>query len=145
VTYLLIGVLLAVAALAIVTVQLQRRVYEQLIATVEAERDKAVTDAKVYQRLLFPVLNRVEAGLGDANETQQKRFSGEGQIGSASASSNPAPQNHALGRRNVPFRKLFNEIRRAGNSSQQKTDALASALAKQKVPTLTQEKSHVAS
>ena len=145
-TYLLCGLLLGVIAAGWFGFERQRQVYEQLVATVEAERDKVAMEAKVYQRLLFPVLNRAEAGLGEANDTTQKRFSGEGQIGSASASSNPAQKNsvkRTVRRRNVPFRMLFNELRRAANTSQQKTDALATALSQQKVPT--QEKTHVAS
>jgi len=143
---LLIGILLGVLAVGWVAIERQREVYEQLVASVEAERDKAVNESKVYQRLLFPVLNRVEAGLKDANDPTPNKSLGEGLIGAASASSSPAAQlKRPVRRRRMPFRFLFNEIRRASNTPQQKVDALANALLKQKVPTsAAQEKTHVA-
>jgi hypothetical protein len=107
-------------------------IHIQMIATLEEERDAARDEAKIFRNLLFPAVARAE----------------NGELASAKAppSQQSIPDTRPRLRRQGSWKNFFNEVRKLSNTPQQKTDALASALEKQKVPvSTTQEKTHVAS
>jgi hypothetical protein len=146
VTFLLAGLLIGVLLAGWFGFERYRQVYEQLIAAITAERDKALHEAKVYRGLLLPALSRVEAAAASEGAPgQQRDLGGSRAVPNASSQAAAKPASSRMRRLRVGSREFFNEMRRARNTPQIKTDALADAIehvnAQQKVPT--QEKPHV--
>lgn len=126
-SWLLAGLLVGVLVAGWFGYERQREVYEQLVRTLENDRDAARSEAKVFRGLLFPVLNRVDAPAALLEQPDER-----------------SPAKRQV-RSHIPFRLRFDQIRKVMNTRQQSTDALAAALAKQKPLNPVLEKKHVAS
>lgn len=118
----------------------QREVYEQLVRTLENDRDAARQESKVFRGLLFPVINRAEAASEGAAAFSPGASSTPGRRAPKAAPLEvAAPKTvEEIWRLRVPYREKFKLLRQLSNSKQQRTDALASALKQQ-------EKTHVVS
>jgi hypothetical protein len=119
--------LLVFALVAIVEFSLlprQAALYEEIIRRVEEERDFARNESRVYRGLLMPALKRTEAASGDRENTIPQSHPVE----KAPASTPSRSPQTASRLRRLPFRQQFNLARKAMNTPQQRTDALAEAL-----------------
>lgn len=134
-TFLPYVLLALLAVLAWYGYQRQAETYEQLVSILERSRDEARHEAQVFRRLVLPVYDKAENSSSSAVSPPQS-LGGVPVATSASPAQTP-PSN--LFNRRVPFRVRFNQARKAMNTKQQKTDALASALEKQSIP---QENQH---
>lgn len=115
----------------------QQEGYDQLVATLAAERDHARHEAEVWRGMMIPKFNKVEAVSGEPRQSTDK-LSGEGKSverGSPKAAS--ARKIPARG--TMRTRDYFNLVRQLSNTGQRRQDALAKALTTQ-VP---QEKQNV--
>ena len=146
---LFIGLLVGAIACAVIVI-LQRQVCADLIQRLEADRDLARNEAKVYRELLFPVLRKTDTASGGASTaTTTSAISPNGQTATVRDASPKAVP--AKVRTRMPFRIRFNEMRRQMNTPQQKTDAMADALEKtaarnatiQKAKAFIEEQNHV--
>jgi len=144
-TYLLAGLLIGVIAAGWFGYESQQNVYDKLIFELQRQVQEARNEAKVFRGLLFPSINKAEVNLGDVRSASPAQISGEG----SSAASRTAPKGASARRRmRISTKDWFNQMRRASNGPQVKTDALAAAIehvnaqqqVQQKVPS--QEKSH---
>ena len=125
-SWLLAGLLIGVLGAGWFGFERQREVYEQLVRTLENDRDAARNESKVFRGLLFPVLNRAEVATEGAPKVPGESTSSPRRV-----------------RSRMPFRTQFNLARKFMNTPQQKTDTLAAALEKQKPLNPVQEKTHV--
>ena len=119
----------------------QGRRYQQIITILTNDRDAARNEAKVFRNLLFPVMAKAEG----AASTVDSAASGEGRVvaGKVAPSVVAAPKTvDEIWALKIPYREKFKLLLKLNNSKQVRTDALASALAKQKPHT--QEKQNVA-
>lgn len=139
-TLLFLGAFLATLIVGIAGIVAQRRAYERLVDIVVADRDRDRLENKVFRALLFPAIVRAEkaveaAGIaGDSSLPQNKPPAPQHTPTPAASTTQPpaSPLDRKPGRMRLPFRIRFNQTRRELNTKQQKTDALASALEKQK-------------
>jgi hypothetical protein len=118
--------------------------YEQIVRILERQRDEARQEAKVFRNLLFPVMAKAESGAsGDVSSAAATPVAAARQAPpSASPKAPELPKTVAdIWKMKVPYRQKFKLYQQLTNSKQQRTDALASALEKQKPA---QEKTHVA-
>jgi hypothetical protein len=107
----------------------ERRIYQQLIVSLECERDAARDEAQAFRGILIPKLAKVEGAAGEPRAAaippelplQRTAFS--------AASPIPAKPVNPLLNKRIPFRLRFKMAAKANNMKQKQTDALASALA----------------
>jgi hypothetical protein len=132
-TWLLLGLLIGVVAAGFYGYERQAAVYEQLVRTVETQRDHAIAEMKVFRGLLFPVINRA-AEAASEGAVREAATHPPTPLVQPSKLAAPAPSHSAspLMSRRLPFRMRFNQARKQTNTPQIKHDALADALAKQK-------------
>ena len=115
----------------------QRAGYEQLIQSLEAERDHARHEAEVWRGMMIPRFKQAEAVSGEPRKPTDK-LSGEGESverGSPKA----APARKIPARGTMRTRDYFNLVRQLTNTGQRSKDALVKSLTTQ-VP---QEKQNV--
>jgi|HubBroStandDraft_4_1064222.scaffolds.fasta_scaffold03927_5 hypothetical protein len=122
----------------------QGRRYEQIIRILEADRDAARNEAKVFRNLLFPVMTRAE---GAAVELKPSPQAGPPSSRSAAPPKPATPTQpktvDEIFAMRIPYRDKFKLLLKLNNSKQQRRDTLASALGKQKpASTQTQETQH---
>lgn len=108
--FALLGILVGVIAAGWYGFERQREVFEQLVRSLEHERDEARNEAKVFRGLLFPAIARKSDDQAPAKVAAPTRADG------------------AVARGRMPFRKYFNLVREQTNKKQLATDALAAAI-----------------
>lgn len=101
----------------------QESLYAEIIARLEAERDKALHEAKVYRNLIMPALKRAEEAESVGARPTPEQMA---QVAKVVNSSRPALERRR--RRVIPYLDMFNQVRKATNTSQKRTDALADAI-----------------
>lgn len=144
--WLLLGLLIGALAAGWFGFERQRQVYDQLVATLAADRDAARNETKVFRSLLFPSITRAEENLGDVS--RQVQAPGGGSPVPRTSPKDPSVRTSARSRARISSRAWFNVIRKQSNTPQIKTDALADAIKfvneSQKVQSAvpSQEKSH---
>lgn len=109
-SFALAGILVGVILAGWYGFERQREVFEQLVQTLEHERDEARNEAKVFRGLLFPAIAR-------KNEDQAPK-----KVDAPIRAGGVPPRGR------MPFRKYFNLVREQTNKKQLATDALAAAI-----------------
>lgn len=145
-TWLLAGLLIGVIAAGLYGFERQRQVYEQLVKTLEADRDGVIKEMRVYRNLLFPVLARADnpVAVADLPNTTAPKAANAVVVNRAGV----VPHTGRPVQR-LSFRQRFNKARKTTNTPQIKTDVLADAIRfmnqTQKVSELSkpEEKNHV--
>lgn len=144
ITGLLIGLLLGVIVVGWYGFERQRETYGQIVEILTRDRDAAKHEASVFRRIVLPAFDKV--GSAVSGVAVSAVLGGGSVVGAAApAGATPKaaqPANPLLNRR-TPFRIRFKQAAKMLNTGQRKTDALASALANQKVPQPSEEKQNV--
>lgn len=137
-------ILLTVAAFAFVRFAMARQeeLHAEIVVHLQAERDFARNEARVYRNLLMPALKKAEGEPADRASQPEPPRTASPVAGHQARSASPAAERRR--RQIVPFRKFFNDMRRMTNTPQRKTDALAEAIqTAQEIAAQKQETSHV--
>jgi hypothetical protein len=119
-------------------VQERGRRYEQIIKLLEAERDAARNEAKVFRNLSFPAIARAEGAAAEppahaTPATTPGPRSAAPSRPAIAAVANTAPKTlDEVFASRLRYRDKFKMVMKLTNSKQQKTNALASALSQQK-------------
>ena len=128
---LVVGILFGMALMAAVMyffiLPAQTDIFERMIELLERHRDQARHEANVFRRLVLPQYDKAENSTpaGASSSTPQP-------TGGQAATLNAAAPAQPIQNRRLPFRIRLKQQMKATNFKQQKTDALAAALAAQK-------------
>lgn len=122
----LLGVLIGVVAAGIYAYERQGASYAEISRLLEADRDAARNEAKVFRNLLFPALARIEKGElpAEAAATPAKASTGAGDR------THPVSRSPLFDKR-TPFRVRFKQALAATNTKQKGRDELTAAIQQQ--------------